>query len=100
MYPLGGHIIIGLPGSLPDETSIPETPLPSLSLLPILLDWTSVMVARTRVPSRTGQCTSLWVFLIYPLMLRAREATISRLTIVVIPNIKGDMALLLYTCSS
>ncbi len=38
MHPLGSHIIIGLPGSLPDKTSIPGTALPSLSLLPILLD--------------------------------------------------------------
>ena len=36
--PLGGHIIICLPGFLPDETSIPQTALPSLPLLPLLPD--------------------------------------------------------------
>src|SRR2546426_1359524 len=36
MHPVGGHLIIRLPGFLPDETSIPETPLPSISLLPTL----------------------------------------------------------------
>src|SRR5207237_2198705 len=34
MYPVGGHLIIRLPGLLPDETSIPETAFPSISLLP------------------------------------------------------------------
>src|SRR2546421_7868387 len=38
MHPLSGHVIIRLPGSLPDEPSIPHTTLPSLSFLPILLD--------------------------------------------------------------
>jgi len=38
MHPLGGHVIRRVPGFLPDETSIPETALPSLSLLPLLPD--------------------------------------------------------------
>lgn len=38
MHPLGSHAIRCLPGFLPDETSVPKTPLPSLSLLPLLPD--------------------------------------------------------------
>jgi len=38
MHPLGSRVVIRLPGSLSDETSIPGMALPMLSLLPILLD--------------------------------------------------------------
>jgi len=38
MRPLGGHVITGLPGFLPDEASVPETTLPTLPLLPLLPD--------------------------------------------------------------
>src|SRR5437667_4236187 len=38
VHPLGGHVIRRLSGFLPDETPIPQTPLPLLSLLPLLPD--------------------------------------------------------------
>jgi hypothetical protein len=99
MHPPGGHVIILLPGFLPDETSIPETTLPSLPLLPILPDLDvryGCQYARSisHRPLHFIMCASY-----LPHHSQTREARNSRLTAALIPISNGDIAFLLYTCS-
>jgi hypothetical protein len=90
--PLGGHVILCLPGFLPRETFIPQTALPSLSLLPLLpevdVDNGGQNGSISHRPLHTVACVSRLC-----LMARARVASNSRSTTALIPISKGDMAL-------
>jgi hypothetical protein len=99
MPPLGGHVIRRLPGFLPDEMSIPATPLPSLPLLPLLPD---VDVGNggqdacsiSHGPSHIVTCVSH-----LPHHGQSKSSKQQQTHHSADPISKGDMALLLYTCS-